>query len=105
MIGRGDAVTRRFPLVKHYGGAERRITRPVAGSVAVTVDGAAEHGFSVEAGGMIVLDVAPAAGAVIAASYIFDVAVRFAEDQLIVARATFLAGSAPSVPLVEVREA
>ena len=104
-IGRGDGVTRRFPLVKHYASAERRITRPVAGSVAVMVDGAAEHGFSVGAGGMIVLDVAPAAGAVIAASFIFDVAVRFAEDQLTVARATFLAGAAPSVPLVEVREA
>jgi len=29
--------------------------------------------------------------------------VRFAEDRLDVSRATFLAGEAPSVPLIEVR--
>jgi len=61
--------------------------------------------FSVEAGGWVVLDVAPAPGAVVTAGFAFDVPVRFAEDRLSVARATFLAGVAASVPLVEVREA
>jgi uncharacterized protein (TIGR02217 family) len=41
----------------------------------------------------------------VAASFDFDVPVRFAEDQLSVTRATYLAGAAPSVPLIEVREA
>ena len=50
------------------------------------------------------LDVAPALGAVVTAGFAFDVPVRFAEDRLSVARATFLAGVAASVPLVEVRE-
>jgi hypothetical protein len=36
--------------------------------------------------------------------YLFDVPVRFAEDTLEVSRSTFLAGEAPSVPLIEVRE-
>ncbi len=90
--------------MKHYDAATRRITRPVAGSVSVAVDGVATSGFSVVAGGWVVLDAAPAAGAVVSAGFAFDVPVRFAEDRLSVARATFLAGVAASVPLVEVRE-
>ena len=46
----------------------------------------------------------PAAGAEIRAGYWFDVAVRFAEDRLSLNRATFLAGEAPSVPLIEIKE-
>ena len=105
MIGTGDGLARRFALVKHYGAAVRRITRPVFGSVAVAVGGAETTAFSVEAGGWVVLDVAPATGAAVTAGFAFDVPVRFAEDRLSVARATFLAGVAASVPLVEVREA
>ncbi len=104
VVGVGDGVARRFALVKSYGAAERRITRPVVGSVVVAVDGIAISAFSVEAGGWVVLDVAPAVGAVVTAGFTFDVPVRFAEDRLSVARATFLAGVAASVPLIEVRE-
>lgn len=103
-LGMGDGILRRFALVKWYGEARRRITRPVAGSVSVAVDGAATAAFSVEAGGWVVLDVAPAPGVAVSAGFAFDVPVRFAEDRLSVARATFLAGVAASVPLVEVRE-
>ena len=105
VVGVGDGVARRFALVKSYGAAERRITRPVAGSVSVAVGGVATAAFSLEARGWVVLDVAPAVGAVVTAGFAFDVPVRFAEDRLSVARATFLAGVAASVPLVEVREA
>lgn len=104
VLGTGDGAARRFALVKHYGAMARRITRPVAGSVTVSVDGAATTRFSVEAGGVVVLDVAPAAGAVVRASFGFDVPVRFAGDRLEVNRATFGAGEAVSVPLIEVRE-
>ncbi len=104
VLGVGDGIARRFALVKHYDAATRRITRPVAGSVSVAVDGVATSDFSVVAGGWVVLDAAPAAGAVVSAGFAFDVPVRFAEDRLSVARATFLAGVAASVPLVEVRE-
>jgi uncharacterized protein (TIGR02217 family) len=105
VLGTGDGATRRFALVRRYGEQARRITRPVAGSVSVAVGGVATQGFVVEAGGFVTLDVAPVAGAVVTASFLFDVPVRFAEDRLRVSRATFLAGEAASVPLVEVREA
>ena len=104
-IGTGDGATTRFALVKHYGTAARRITRPVAGSVSVAVNGTATAAFTVEPGGWVSLDTAPAAGAAVTAGFGFDVPVRFAEDRLSVNRATFLAGEAPSVPLIEVREA
>ncbi|WP_374944253.1 DUF2460 domain-containing protein [Sphingomonas sp.] len=103
-IGTGDGVERRFALVKHYGDQVRRITRPVAGSVSVTVAGVATQGFAVEGGGSVVLDVAPGAGAPVRAGFGFDVPVRFAEDRLAVTAAAWRAGEAASVPLVEVRE-
>ena len=104
-VATGDGATRRFALIRQYGDQSRRITRPVPGSVSVTVAGQRIGGFVVESGGWLLFDVAPAAGASIAASFAFDVPVRFAEDRLSVTLAGFLAGAAPSVPLVEVREA
>lgn len=104
-IGTGDGVTTRFALARHYGDAARRITRPVAGSVSVKVAGVATAAFSVTDGGWVELDSAPASGAAVTASFSYDVPVRFAEDRLNVSLSTFLAGAAPSVPLVEVREA
>ena len=105
VIGEGDGVQQSFELVKHYGEVARRILRPVAGSVRVAVNGVETAAFELSAGGVIVLDVPPDDGAVVSAGFRFDVTVRFAEDRLSVNRATFLAGAAPSVPLVEVREA
>ena len=68
------------------------------------VGGVPTQGWTLEPGGWVVLDAAPAAGAAVSASFAFDVPVRFAEDRLSVSRATFLAGEAASVPLVEIRE-
>jgi len=104
VIGTGDGQTARFQLVKAYGETLRRITRPVAGTVTLKLGGVATAAFSLGAGGVVTLDVAPAAGVKVTASFLFDVPVRFAEDQLRVSRATFLAGAAASVPLVEIRE-
>ncbi len=104
-LGTGDGTRTAFPLVKDYDGQVRRITRPVAGSVLVSVDGeAVETGWLLGAGGVVTFDDPPAAGAEVRAGYRFDVPVRFAEDRLSLNRATFLAGEAPSVPLVEIRE-
>ncbi|MEP9400392.1 DUF2460 domain-containing protein [Sphingomonas sp. VNH70] len=105
LLGTGDGITTRFALVKRYGETVRRITRPVAGSVRVSVGGTETQGFAVEAGGWVSLDVAPAAGVAVRAGFAFDVPVRFAEDRLQVARTTHGAGEATSVPLIEVREA
>ncbi|MDZ7281073.1 DUF2460 domain-containing protein [Sphingomonas sanguinis] len=104
-IGMGDGTTRRFALARHYGDQSRRITRPVPGSVSVKVAGRGVTGFGMELGGWLLFDTAPAAGAAITASFLFDVPVRFAEDRLSATLAGFRAGAAASVPLVEVREA
>lgn len=103
VLGVGDGEASSFPLVRTYGEVVRRITRPVSGSVSVSVDGVETGDFSVS-GGVVTLDVPPGAGAVVTASFLFDVPVRFAEDRLSVSRATFLAGVAASVALVEIRE-
>lgn len=104
LLGEGDGERQAFALVKTYGDVARRITRPVAGSVRVAVDGVETAAFEMNAGGVVVLDEPPGEGAVVTAGFRFDVPVRFAEDSLSVSRATFMAGAAPSVPLVEVRE-
>lgn len=104
-IGTGDGVTAEFALVKHYGGQMRRITRPVEGSVRVSVNGVERiGGWTLGDKGVIAFDEPPAEGAAVAAGFRFDVPVRFAEDRLSVSLATFAAGEAPSVPLIEIRE-
>jgi uncharacterized protein (TIGR02217 family) len=104
-LGTGDGVRTRFELVKRYGEVVRRITRPVGGSVRVGIAGVeAIGGWALEAGGVVAFDAAPAVGVAVTAGFRFDVPVRFAEDRLEIGRATFLAGEAPSVPLVEIRE-
>lgn len=109
-LGTGDGLTGSFPLVKRYGFGEdaqvRRITRPAAPSLRVSLDGLLQaDGWTLGPGGLVVFDVAPAPGVVVRAGYLFDVPVRFAEDRLDVSGAAFAAGEAPSVPVVEVREA
>jgi uncharacterized protein (TIGR02217 family) len=109
VLGFGDGLAGSFPLVKRYGeGAEaqvRRITRPVAASVLVSIDGvAAVSGWTLGEHGVIEFAAAPGEGAVVRAGFLFDVPVRFAEDRLDIAGAAFAAGEAPSVPVVEVRE-
>jgi uncharacterized protein (TIGR02217 family) len=105
LLGEGDGARTAFALIKDYGGQTRRITRPVPGSVLVSVDGEPrESGWTLTGRGVVEFAEAPAAGAIVRAGYRFDVPVRFAEDRLGCNRATFLAGEAPSVPLIEIRE-
>lgn len=105
LLGLGDGVRTEFALVKHYGAQIRRITRPVTGAVTVSVAGVERAtGWTLEARGIVRFESAPAAGEAVRASFAFDVPVRFAEDRLRLARATFAAGEVASVPLIEVRE-
>ena len=104
-LGTGDGITASFQLVRRYGDQVRAITRPVEGSILVSVDGAPASGWSHAGRGEIRFAEAPLAGAAVRAGFLFDVPVRFAEDRLDIAGATFAAGEAPSVPLVEIREA
>jgi uncharacterized protein (TIGR02217 family) len=109
VLGTGDGVRADFPLVKSYGEGEatqaRRITRPHADSVLVSVDGVLSSGWTLGAGGIVSFASPPAAGKIVRAGFTFDVPVRFAEDKLEVAGAVFAAGEAPSVPVIEIREA
>ena len=61
-------------------------------------------GWSLLPLGIVQFDAPPVVGAVITAGFRFDLPVRFAEDRIEVSRASFAAGEAPSVPLIEIRE-
>jgi uncharacterized protein (TIGR02217 family) len=105
LLGEGDGLRTEFTLVKRYGSQVRRITRPVAGSVRLFVAGAERvSGWTLGEKGLVRFAEAPLEGAEVRASYSFDVPVRFAEDRLMLSRATFEAGEVASVPLIEVRE-
>jgi uncharacterized protein (TIGR02217 family) len=72
----------------------------------VSIDGTElTTGWMLQDKGVVQFDQPPASGAAIAAGFLFDTPVRFADDRIEINRSTFLAGEAPSVPLVEVREA
>jgi uncharacterized protein (TIGR02217 family) len=108
ILGMGDGVRTDFPLVKGYGSgagaARRRISRPVAASVTVSINGAVTGGWTLGPLGVVRFAVPPAHGADVRAGFLFDVPVRFAEDRLEVSSATWMAGEIAGVPLIEVRE-
>ena len=105
LLGTGDGVRADFQLRRNYGEQARPITRPEPGSIMVSVGGEPASGWSHIGKGVIRFDEAPPPGAEVRAGFRFDVPVRFAEDRLDISGATFAAGEAPSVPLVELREA
>lgn len=109
-IGAGDGETATFQLAKTYGaGADayrRPVTKPVAGSVRMAVDGVgkvAGTDFSVDhATGVVTFSSPPGDGAIVTAGFEFDVPVRFDAEQLSVSLASFRAGQIPAIPLVEI---
>jgi len=109
LLGTGDGVRTDFALTKAYGEGDalqlRLITRPVAASVVASLDGVPSTAWSLAAGGVIRFASPPAVGKAVRAGFLFDVPVRFAEDKLEVSGAVFAAGEAPSVPVIEIREA
>lgn len=105
LLGMGTGSDDRFRLAKSYGEQVRIITRPVEETVRIEVGGIETTAFTLAPGGWIVLATPPAAGVEVRAGFLFDVPVRFAEDRLDVSGLSFAAGEAPSVPLIEIREA
>lgn len=109
LIGTGDGTTTTFQLVKRYAsGAQswtRAITRPVAGSVTVALNGATQPGgWSVDpATGVVSFAAAPGDGIAITAGFEFDVPVRFDSDALDVTLDIERLGSIASIPLLEIR--
>lgn len=109
VLGLGDGSQSEFRLLKLYGeeddAQQRFITRPVEETIRVALDGVEQMtGWSHIGGGVIAFEEAPEDGVLVAAGFVFDVPVRFAEDRLEIDRETFAAGVVPSVPLVEIRE-
>ncbi len=108
-IGTGDGATTDFQLVKIYtSGSQswtRTITKPVAGTVKVAIDGVEQTtGWSVDTTtGVVSFTTAPAAGATITAGFEFDVPVRFDTDTLDVTLDLKRLGSITSIPLLEIR--
>jgi uncharacterized protein (TIGR02217 family) len=108
-LGTGDGETVAFQLSKTYGASfdpyVRPITKPVAETVTVTVDGMTTAAFTVnEATGIVTFDAPPANGAVLLAEFEFDVPVRFDIDRLDIELSSFDAADAPAIPLIEVLE-
>lgn len=113
LIGTGDGTTAIFLLAKTYqsgaGSYTRSITKPVAGSLRVSVDGVEKtegtH-FSVDVTtGAVTFETGaiPPDTASVTAGFAFDVPVRFDTDFLEINLAAFEAGSIPHIPIVEVR--
>jgi uncharacterized protein (TIGR02217 family) len=112
-LGIGDAIRVSFPLVKQYGAVhapwQRRIAKPVIGSVLVAVDGAPQsvgtHVLVDAATGILTFQAGhiPADGALVTAGFEFDVPVRFDTDKLEVSLHGFSHGAIPSIPIVEIR--
>ncbi|WP_099827986.1 DUF2460 domain-containing protein [Oceaniglobus indicus] len=109
VIGTGDGTMTAFQLVKHYASGTqtwtRTITKPVAGTVRIALDGNAQSsGWSVDTTtGVITFGTALGSGVVITAGFEFDVPVRFDSDALDVTLDLERLGSFTSIPLLEIR--
>lgn len=109
-VATGNGVDRVFTLHKTYddgGGyqATRRITRPVAGSVLVWLNGTGQAGVEIDhAAGLVTFAAAPANGAVIEAQCAFDVPARFDTDQMQVTVEDYGTYSWGQIPVVELKE-
>lgn len=110
-IGTGDGARNDFQLIKTYenGGVveTRTITKPVAGSVAIFLDGSPQT-LGVDATvdhltGVVSFVIAPAPDAIIRADFEFDVPVRFDTDRLSATLDAYGTGSWQDIPLIELR--
>src|SRR5690606_13201709 len=72
LLGVGDGVRTDFALVKDYDGQERRITRPVGGTVRVSVDGVEQvSGWTLEPAGMVSFAMPPGEDEAVRVGYRF----------------------------------
>jgi uncharacterized protein (TIGR02217 family) len=108
-LGTGNGTATAFALVKRYASGaqawDRRIAKPVAGTVSVALGGVPQaSGWSVDLStGIVTFAAAPGAGVQISAGFQFDVPVRFDTDELALTLDIERLGSIPSIPLIEVR--
>jgi uncharacterized protein (TIGR02217 family) len=111
-IGTGDDAGTEFQLFKRYssGGIDhdRVIAKPVAGTLALWLDAAAQSegaDFSVDVStGIVSFVAAPAAGVDVRAACQFDVPVRFDTDLMAAENPAFDSMTWPGIEIVEVRQ-
>ncbi len=108
VIGTGDGIETQFQLVKNYSfGSQtnsRRITKPVAGTILVALDGVSTSSFSTNVStGIVTLTSPPGTDVVITAGYEFDVHCRLDVDSLSTNLTDYRAGSV-QIPVIEVKE-
>ena len=109
LLGTGDDAETQFQLVKHYPSGSvievRTITKPVAGTVKVYLDGTEQAlGWSVDTTtGLVIFGTAPALGVEVTADFEFDVPVRFDTDQMAVTIETYRLHAWQQIPIVELR--
>ena len=109
-LGVGDGERTAFQLVRRYdsGGVvhERRITRPVDGTVVLYRDGVeVASGVSIDhATGLVTFSSAPDEGAEITADFEFDVPVRFDTDAAELTIETFEMQQWSRIAVLEIRE-
>lgn len=114
LIGTGDGSTVEFQLIKAYSDAastyNRTITRPVNGTLTITVDGVTQtegagDDYTVDySTGVVTFNSAPAVGLEVRATFEFDVPVRFDVDHLDLDVVWYDAASIPELVLREIRE-
>ncbi len=111
-IGTGDGSQAVFQLAKTYGAFapyRREISKPVAGTVRVAVDGAEQPAGSAYLADPVTGRITfqpghlPGPGASVTAGFDFDVPVRFDPDRLDINLAAVEAGDVPTIPVVEIR--
>ena len=108
-LGIGDDALTQFQLVKQYPSGSvmevRTITKPVAGTVKVYLDGEEQlAGWSVDTTtGLVTFGTAPAPGVEVTADFAFDVPVRFDTDHMVVTIETYQLHNWQQIPIVELR--
>jgi uncharacterized protein (TIGR02217 family) len=109
LLGTGDDALTKFQLVKQYPSGSvievRTITKPVAGTVKVYLDGTPQlSGWSVETTiGLVTFNTPPALGVEVTADFEFDVPVRFDTDHMAVTIQSYRLHTWQQIPIVEVR--
>ncbi len=113
LLGIGNGVQSEFQLLKTYGETfapySREITKPVEGSVLVSIDSNLQienTDYTIDHTTGIVAFLSgsiPTNGAIVTAGFEYDVPVRFDTDELKINLSRFNAGEIPNIPVVEVR--
>ncbi|WP_168464562.1 TIGR02217 family protein [Wolbachia endosymbiont of Ctenocephalides felis wCfeT] len=107
-IGVGDGKSLTFQLIKTYtSGTDKHvrvIRKPVSGAIKIYINGTEESKYLVNCStGEVTFMKPPARGAIITASFEFDVPVRFDTDYLNASMDSYGNNSWNNVPLVEIK--